>query len=83
MSWNQLIVCTWTAATVTFCASLTAQEWDGSEFVEQHAAVCQCPDDVWRTIPWKTDLLEAQRLAVAESKPIFIWAMDGHPLGCT
>ena len=39
--------------------------------------------DPWRTIPWKTSLLDAQRGAVAEKKPIFIWAMDGHPLGCT
>lgn len=40
-------------------------------------------DEAWRTIPWKIDLLDAQRTAVAEQKPIFIWAMDGHPLGCT
>lgn len=43
------------------------------------------PDDNerWRTIPWKIALLDAQRTAVKENKPIFIWAMDGHPLGCT
>jgi len=40
-------------------------------------------DEPWRTIPWKISLLEAQRLSVEEKKPIFIWAMDGHPLGCT
>ena len=34
-------------------------------------------------IPWKISLREAQRAAVSEKKPIFIWAMDGHPLGCT
>ncbi len=41
------------------------------------------PDEPWRTIPWKISLLDAQHIAVAEEKPIFIWAMDGHPLGCT
>jgi hypothetical protein len=41
------------------------------------------PDAPWRTIGWHIDLLEAQRVAAAESKPLFIWAMDGHPLGCT
>lgn len=43
------------------------------------------PDDSqpWRTIPWKIALLDAQRTAVAGNRPIFIWAMDGHPLGCT
>ncbi|MDP7204502.1 MAG: hypothetical protein QGH11_02965 [Pirellulaceae bacterium] len=40
-------------------------------------------DELWRTIPWRTSLLEAQRRAITEKKPIFIWAMDGHPLGCT
>lgn len=40
-------------------------------------------DEPWRTIPWRTSLLDAQRQAITEKKPIFIWAMDGHPLGCT
>ncbi len=40
-------------------------------------------DEPWRTIPWKISLLEAQKVAALEKKPIFIWAMDGHPLGCT
>ena len=37
----------------------------------------------WRTIPWRVDLLAAQREAARANKPLFIWAMDGHPLGCT
>jgi hypothetical protein len=37
----------------------------------------------WRTVGWRIDLLEAQRVAAAEDKLLFIWAMDGHPLGCT
>lgn len=41
------------------------------------------PDAAWRTIPLKIRLLDAQRDAAREGKPIFIWAMDGHPLGCT
>ncbi|MFT5122737.1 MAG: hypothetical protein ACI9QL_004582 [Candidatus Omnitrophota bacterium] len=41
------------------------------------------PDATWRTIPWQTSLLNAQRIAARERKPLFIWAMDGHPLGCT
>jgi len=28
-------------------------------------------------------VLDAQAAAAREGKPIFIWAMDGHPLGCT
>ena len=40
-------------------------------------------DALWRTIPWKLSVLEARGTALKENKPIFIWAMDGHPLGCT
>jgi len=40
-------------------------------------------DEPWRTVPWELRVLDAQRMAVEQDKPIFIWAMDGHPLGCT
>ncbi|MFI4860433.1 MAG: hypothetical protein ACIAXF_07105 [Phycisphaerales bacterium JB063] len=39
-------------------------------------------DEPWRTVPWQVSVLEAQRIALESGKPIFIWAMDGHPLGC-
>lgn len=45
--------------------------------------LCAIPDQPWRTIPWQVDLLEAQRMAIELQKPIFVWAMDGHPLTCT
>jgi len=41
------------------------------------------PYELWRKVPWKISLLQGQKLAVEQNKPIFIWAMDGHPLGCT
>lgn len=40
-------------------------------------------DALWRTIPWKLSVLDARAAAFKQDKPIFIWAMDGHPLGCT
>jgi hypothetical protein len=36
----------------------------------------------WATIPWQTDLWEARKRAAEENKPIFLWAMNGNPLGC-
>jgi hypothetical protein len=30
-----------------------------------------------------SSLWEARRKAAAEGKPILLWEMDGHPLGCT
>lgn len=53
------------------------------EFKTLHAQLQPAKDEAWRTIPWKVSLLEAQAAAGREKKPIFIWAMDGHPLGCT
>jgi hypothetical protein len=40
-------------------------------------------EDRWAAIPWLTNLWEARRRAAAEGKPILLWEMDGHPLGCT
>ena len=40
-------------------------------------------EDKWTQIPWLTNLWEARRRAAAEGKPILLWEMDGHPLGCT
>ncbi len=40
-------------------------------------------EDPWATIPWRTSLWEARREAAAAGKPILLWEMDGHPLGCT
>jgi hypothetical protein len=37
----------------------------------------------WAQIPWLTSLWDARKRAAAEGKPILLWEMDGHPLGCT
>lgn len=39
--------------------------------------------EAWLEIPWETDLTVARRKAAAAGKPVFLWEMDGHPLGCT
>lgn len=70
------------AAVLAFAASAVAVELTHEEFIRLHEEL-QPGDSPWRTIPWKIDLLDAQRAAAKEHKPIFIWAMDGHPLGCT
>ena len=64
-------------------SSSTAEDLTEQRFRQLHKQLQPAADELWRTIPWRTSLLEAQRRAVTEKKPIFIWAMDGHPLGCT
>lgn len=68
-------------------AALAANVWaeglTDAEFRELHAELQPDNTALWRTIPWKTSMLDAQQVAAEEKKPLFIWAMDGHPLGCT
>jgi hypothetical protein len=40
-------------------------------------------EDDWAKIPWMTDLWRARQVAAKQGKPILLWEMDGHPLGCT
>jgi hypothetical protein len=40
-------------------------------------------EEKWQQIPWQVDLWQARKKAAAEGKPILLWEMDGHPLGCT
>lgn len=40
-------------------------------------------DAKWEQIPWLSSLWEARKRAAADGKPILLWEMDGHPLGCT
>lgn len=37
-------------------------------------------EELWKTIPWKTSLLEARQVAAKAGRPLFVWSMDGHPL---
>ena len=36
----------------------------------------------WRDIRWRHDLWDARIESAKTGKPIFIWAMNGDPLGC-
>ena len=68
---------------VPFIIAQSASALTDAEFQKLHRELQSDPKATWRTIPWKTSVLDAQAAAAREGKPIFIWAMDGHPLGCT
>jgi hypothetical protein len=40
-------------------------------------------DLAYRSIPWRASYWDAVVEAQAKDKPILLWAMNGHPLGCT
>ena len=52
-----------------------------AEFQKLHGAVAPAAER-WTEIPWETDLASARKRAASERKPLFMWIMDGHPLGC-
>lgn len=57
---------------------------DEASWREQLQFIRPKPEEVrWRDIPWQTDLRDACHLARETGKPIFLWAMNGNPLGCT
>ena len=68
---------------LSYCISIASAEITETEFRKLHAELQPDNTALWRSIPWKTSVLDAQRVAAEEKKPLFIWAMDGHPLGCT
>ena len=70
-------------AGVLLISGVVSAQLTEQEFRTLHQQLKPAADEPWRTIPWKISLLDAQRIAAREKKPIFIWAMDGHPLGCT
>ena len=37
----------------------------------------------WCKIPWRSSFLDGIWHAIKEEKPLLLWVMNGHPLGCT
>ena len=40
-------------------------------------------DLAWTRIQWRTSFQEGLLEAGEKQKPMLLWAMNGHPLGCT
>lgn len=54
-----------------------------AEFRRLHAELVPTQQEAWQRIPWQLELLPAAAAARAAGKRIFLWSMNGHPLGCT
>ena len=64
--------------------SLDAGQVDESRISALRAALRPSGDsERWTEIPWETRLSAARARAAREHKPLLMWVMDGHPLGCT
>jgi len=40
-------------------------------------------DLAWTGIPWRSSFQEGLIESSIKQKPMLMWAMNGHPLGCT
>lgn len=40
-------------------------------------------EDRWLNVPWRTNLTQARLEAQTLNRPMFLWIMNGHPMGCT
>ena len=69
---------------VAFAPPASASEPIKPESFERIRGVIkpQAREDKWAGIAWQIDLWEARKVAAKEGKPILLWEMDGHPLGC-
>lgn len=65
---------------LAICAFILAQD----DLADRIAAVRPTPaEERYLNIPWRFDLMAARKEAAQQGKPIFLWLMNGHPLGCT
>ena len=47
------------------------------------SVVPRADEDRWLSVDWRTNLMAARREAQEKGKPLFLWIMNGSPLGCT
>jgi hypothetical protein len=65
-------------------AALDAPLLSREEIDAKIAALAPTKDeDKFLTVRWRTSLMEARAEAQLQGKPIFMWIMNGNPLGCT
>lgn len=64
---------------------LAACAWAGDPSIDEkvRALLPRPEEEMWLRVRWRRDLLAAREEAERVSKPLFLWVMDGDPLGCT
>ena len=71
-------------ALLCFAGMLPAQELTDATLERWRDYILPSADELrWREIPWRPELRTALEDARALNKPILLWTMNGHPLGCT
>jgi hypothetical protein len=79
------------AAGVLLVAAANAVATSAAPYVQEPVTAAEVrahvlPDALelaWKALGWRASLWQGVIDAQAAGKPILLWAMNGHPLGCT
>ena len=66
------------------CAGSRAAPPDEASFEAWRAHLAPRPDELaWESLPWLTCYSDGVLAAQEQRRPLLLWVMNGHPLGCT
>jgi hypothetical protein len=72
------------AAALLAASSLAAQGLKDETFDTWYSYILPKESELaWRRVGWRGTLGEARLEAQEKDMPILLWAMNGHPCGCT
>ena len=79
----RLNITLWLGLTFGLAYSHSSEPIKPEQFNKLHSIIKPNSDEEkFMQIPWMIDLGEARKKAASEDRPILLWEMDGHPLGC-
>ena len=79
-----LTACAAQDATVAKSTELAALQLEAETLAAwREHIVAPATELAWEQIPWRPSFLTGLREAAAAGKPLLLWVMNGHPLGCT
>lgn len=74
--------CSWLSAAPSSIAPVPEQ-MTAARMAELQKVIRPCEgEDAFDKIAWLTAIHDARVQAAKTGKPILLWEMDGHPLGC-
>lgn len=66
------------------CALGSAQELTEKSYARWRAYLLPSKDELrWTEIGWRASFRAGVLEGAATGKPVLLWTMNGHPLGCT
>ncbi len=64
-------------------SSVPEPRLDAAGFERLRREILPESSERWLSVPWYTDLLAARDVAAGLNRPLFLWAMNGHPIGAS